>query len=99
MDNFNQEKFDFADLYSIVKHTHLMMKISNLVAEYMDRVGYDHVEIEELGVRRAIKFLDFMSLSHEPSHKPEFFDRFQDSVQKYLTSTLQYETNIPYQQA
>ena len=55
--------FNFREIYEITKHAYTSFKLNNLIAEYMARHGYDHQELGELGPRRAIKFINYVSQS------------------------------------
>jgi hypothetical protein len=61
--HIGEGNFDYYNVYTIMKsmgmHTHLCA----VFAEYLVGKGYDSDELRELGQKRAIKFIDCMSLS------------------------------------
>lgn len=47
----------------MIKTIGLRAPLCELVAEYLVTLGYDSEELAGLGTKRAVKFIEFMSLS------------------------------------
>lgn len=59
--NMSEQMYTYNQIYKIAKHVGPRTPITSILVEYLVGKGYDSDELAELGLRKAIKFIDMLS--------------------------------------
>lgn len=63
------QTFNYAECTELVHHLGLRVPLCEVIAEYLVSKGYDSEELGDLGLKRAFRFIQDMSLSLDPDRK------------------------------
>jgi hypothetical protein len=61
--HFEEKTLDYEQIYQIVKYAHVKVCIMNTACEYLVSKGYDSDDLYDLGLKRAIKLINYLALS------------------------------------